>query len=360
MDCVTKIKQVNSNYKSLVSLEEQIDFLMEDKMIQKGAGLLKKGEVVAFPTETVYGLGADARNEEAVGKIFKAKGRPADNPLIVHIAERKQLSSIISGSVSSDLRKLMDTFWPGPLTLIFPRGNNVSDKITAGLDTVAVRMPAHPSALALITVSGLPVAAPSANSSGFPSPTRAEHVLEDLGGLIPLIIDDGDCNVGVESTVLDLTTDKPVVLRPGGVPREKIGNILGYDVDLKEKNSNDTPASPGMKYRHYAPVTPVYLFEKDNFGSLNKFINENSDKRVALIVAEETKEKIKKLPVEELCVLAPENDFKKAAHRLFYLLRELDKGDFDFIIVEEVSSTGLGEAIMNRLHKAAGNNIYLN
>ncbi|MFW6386340.1 MAG: L-threonylcarbamoyladenylate synthase [Bacillota bacterium] len=340
--------------------------LLDNQVIHGGAALLCKGEVVAFPTETVYGLGADAGKKEAVKKIFVAKGRPADNPLIVHISGREQLFDIISGEISQDASRLMNEFWPGPLTLIFPRGKNVPDTVTAGLDTVAVRMPRHPVARALITVSGLPLAAPSANSSGFPSPTRAEHVFADLAGRIPLIIDGGPCPVGVESTVVDLTSERPEILRPGGISREEIAEILGQKLverqNAERRNLEEevkTPAAPGMKYRHYSPQTPVWLFGTGDLGAVKQIIADNPDKKITFVLTEETTEKAKKLPEVELEILASRGDPKTAAHRLFFLLRKLDSGESDVIAVEAIPRRGLGEAVMNRLHKAADSDIYL-
>ena len=283
----TEIQKVNGK---LIE-ENAIKKLKKDKTIKYGASLLQKGEVVAFPTETVYGLGADASREKAVRKIFKAKGRPQDNPLIVHIGNKKKLEKIIKGEISVTAEKLMKAFWPGPLTLIFSRNDNISSKTTAGLDTVGVRMPSHPVARALIELSSLPIAAPSANSSGFPSPTRAQHVYNDLDSKIPLIIDGGSCQVGVESTVVNLIEDRPVVLRPGGITREEISRVIGEKVTMNTESEKEAPSSPGMKYRHYSPSTPVRLLKKEDLIDLKTIYQQFQGLNIALVVTTETKTK---------------------------------------------------------------------
>ena len=228
------------------------------------AEILKSGGLVAFPTETVYGLGANALDRDAVLSIFSAKGRPADNPLIVHIHDRKQLEPLCE--IPERALPLMDAFWPGPLTILCTRKPAIPDQVTAGLPTVAVRMPSHPVARAMLEACALPIAAPSANSSGRPSPTTAAHVLEDMNGKIPLIIDGGMCDVGVESTVLDLCHGDPVILRPGGVTREMISGVLNCEVSiagsvLRPLRENEKALSPGMRYRHYAPHAVVTLVQ---------------------------------------------------------------------------------------------------
>ncbi|MFW5999456.1 MAG: L-threonylcarbamoyladenylate synthase [Halanaerobiaceae bacterium] len=338
---------------------KEYKFLLDNEVIGFGAELLQKGEIVAFPTETVYGLGADATRREAVKKIFAAKGRPVDNPLIVHISEKDQLNRVVEGILPSGADGLMEEFWPGPLTLILNRGQGITDTVTAGLETVAVRMPRHPVARALITVSGLPLAAPSANSSGFPSPTRAEHVLQDLEGGIPLVIDGGPCPVGVESTVVDLTAASPEILRPGGVPREEIEVALGRQVSVNVSGEKGRPSSPGMKYRHYAPQTPVYLFATGDLAAAEKIREDNLEKKIVFVLTAETAEEVANLPGVGVRILAEREDLETAARRLFWLLRELDEEDYDLVAVEAVPRHGLGEAIMNRLHKAAHNDIYL-
>ena len=216
---------------SKILQKNSIELNTKNKEVQKAAEYIKMGELAAFPTETVYGLGADALNPNAVKKIFAAKGRPQDNPLIVHVADLEQLKKLIRGELSKVSRKLINKYWPGPLTLIFQKSSTVPDRTTAGLDTVAVRMPDNPIALALIKAASLPIAAPSANTSGYPSPTEAEHVYNDLNGKIPLIIDGGPCRVGLESTVLDIRGEKPVILRPGGITREDLSGFLGIEIE---------------------------------------------------------------------------------------------------------------------------------
>ncbi|MFW6603057.1 L-threonylcarbamoyladenylate synthase, partial [Listeria monocytogenes] len=231
-------------------------------IFQEAAKLLRSGECVAFPTETVYGLGADATNQAAVQKIYEAKGRPSDNPLIVHIARREQMDPFVA-SYPVKAIQLMEKFWPGPLTVILPlKKDSLATNVSAGLSTVGVRMPEHPVSLALIDAANIPVAAPSANRSGKPSPTTASHVIEDLDGKIAGIIDGGATGVGLESTVIDCSLDIPVILRPGGVTKEQIEQIIG-PVDIATNNTKETekPKAPGMKYTHYAPKAPVYLIE---------------------------------------------------------------------------------------------------
>ena len=244
-----------------------------EESLALAAGLLRSGQLVAFPTETVYGLGADATNAEAVLSIFRAKGRPADNPLIVHIFDRSQLEGLCV--VPDEALPLMDAFWPGPLTLLFMKLSTVPDEVTAGLPTVAVRMPSHPVAASMLKACGLPVAAPSANSSGRPSPTLASHVLEDMQGKIPLILDGGPCDVGVESTVLDLCHGTPTILRPGGVTKEMLESVLQSEVGLagsilRPLGPDEQALSPGMRYKHYAPKATVTLVEGEESAVLTR------------------------------------------------------------------------------------------
>lgn len=371
--------------------EDNIKNLKHDEAIRKGAVLIQEGEIVAFPTETVYGLGADATNEKAVKKIFKAKGRPQDNPLIVHIASSDWLPDLIKGEISSIGKKLIMAFWPGPLTIILPKSPLIPERTTAGLDSVAIRMPSHSIARALIAKSSLPVAAPSANSSGYPSPTRAEHVYYDLQNKIPYIIDGGSCPVGVESTVVDIRTGKFKILRPGGITREEISRELDsklflvdkfskgkhnseFDKDIfKERedkikrdsgknidvNKNEkVPLSPGMKYRHYSPTTPLKLIEKFELGRIDDLLEEYKSKykveKIGLVITRETAEELDCLPVTECIEMGSVNKLKEIAHNLFTILRQLDRKGLDLILVEIVPEKGLGEAIMNRLYKAAG------
>lgn len=342
---------------------EDID--IENSDMEEAADLIKSGEVVAFPTETVYGLGADGLNEEAVKKIFQAKGRPQDNPLILHVDSLEMLKRLVV-EIPKDAYLCMDKFWPGPLTMLFKRTDIVPDIITAGLDTVAIRMPSHPIALELIERSGTPIAAPSANTSGRPSPTRASHVIQDMDGKIAMIIDGGETGVGLESTVLDLTDDIPMILRPGGVTLEDLKEFLPQvtiDPGLLEGTSNHIiPRSPGQKYRHYAPKALMILFSGHEDKVIEEIIErakreETGGKRVGLLVTEENRHKY---PLENIVVMGSSMDKNTIAHGLFDAIRKLDEMDVDIILCESVEEDQIGMAIMNRLLKAAGGNrIYL-
>lgn len=328
--------------------------------ISKAAHILKQGGTVAFPTETVYGLGADALNPDAVRKIFKAKRRPADNPLIVHIASRDSLDRIAK-DIPPMAFKMMDAFWPGPLTLVLRRKNAVPDITTGGLDTVAVRMPDNPVALALIREAGTPLAAPSANTSGRPSPTTAGHVMSDLAGRIDAVINGGVVDVGIESTVLDVTSYVPVVLRPGGVCvddiKKHVGEVLvGYtDMEIEE---GEIVRSPGMKYTHYSPKTRVILVEGDGravAAKMSELVDSYSQKNMhaGLLITEETAVYVH---ANNMYSLGRRDEPEDAARNLFAGLRYLDGRDIDvsIIIVDgSVKQDGVGAAVFNRLRKAA-------
>ncbi len=302
--------------------------------IKTAAELLKKGEVIAFPTETVYGLGAIAFNERAVAKIFELKKRPSFDPLIVHIAEISMLEEVCY--FNEKAKRLADKFWPGPLTLVLPKKEKVPGIVTSGLPTVAVRMPAHKVALELIKQCGLPIAAPSANPFGRLSPTKAEHVLSYFGERL-FILDGGECKIGLESTIIDLTQEVPVILRPGGVPPEEIEKILGK-IEIKIKSSS-SPKAPGQLKKHYSPSTPLKIFrEKETF----------SGKRIGFIAFSNLPAK----KYEVVKILSPSGDLKEAAANLFRFLHELDKMELDLILVEPVPEKGLGLAIMDRLKRA--------
>ena len=334
----------------------KIDHLTaQHEEIKKAASLLKVNEVVAFPTETVYGLGANAKSEEAVRKIFKAKGRPSDNPLIIHIANQNQLEELVT-SIPEQAKMLMEVFWPGPLTFIFPKSNGLSETATAGLDTVAIRMPDHPVALALIEAANLPIAAPSANLSGKPSPTSAEHVYKDMVGRIRCIIDGGETGVGVESTVLDCTADIPMILRPGGITKEQIEAVIGeVRIDPALHNDEAAPKSPGMKYTHYAPNAPFVLVDGSSLvlqGLVDKKRKEGY--KVGVLTTNEMKNAYS---ADVIISCGNREDLASVAAGLYEALRKFDDKEVDFIYSEVFSREGIGEAIMNRLTKAAGNTI---
>ena len=341
---------------------------IDSEVIKKAAELIRRGELVAFPTETVYGLGADALRPDASKKIYAAKGRPSDNPLIVHIQDMKELASI-AREAPENAFKLAAAFWPGPLTIIVWKNDRVPYETTGGLETVAVRMPNHPVALALIKESGRLIAAPSANTSGKPSPTEASHVMYDMDGRIPLILDGGPVGIGLESTIVDLTEQKPVILRPGYITKEMLEKALSKEVlmdpgilaEEKEigKQLSLKPKAPGMKYRHYAPKAELVLVEGDA-ASVVKSINELTVRKekeglkVGVIATDETKERyLSKYTVS----IGAREDKDAIARHLYKILREFDQSEVDLIYSESFAAKGLFEAVMNRLKKAAGHRI---
>lgn len=338
------------------TVDKNVDNLQSYPQIKQSAQMLIKNEAVAFPTETVYGLGANAKSDEAVEKIYKAKGRPSDNPLIVHISSREQLDELVR-DVPRTAEQLMEAFWPGPLTLIFNKKHGVlSDLVTAGLDTVAVRMPNHSVALGIIRESGLPIAAPSANTSGRPSPTTAQHVKDDLAGKIAGIVDGGATGVGVESTVLDCTEDIPAILRPGGVTREEIADVIGeVKIDAGLKDQTIAPKSPGMKYTHYAPKAPFILVD-GNLSFLQDVIDEKKSRGLTVGVFA-AKEHAAKLRADYILAPGTASDLRSVATGLYDTLRKFDELEVDIILGEVFPMSGIGEAIMNRLMKAAGHQV---
>lgn len=347
-----------SEFRNLSQLEK-----IEEKLAEAGE-LIRKGEVVAFPTETVYGLGANALDAGACRKIFAIKGRPQDNPLIVHVSSSLE-AEIVAADWPEQAYTCARAFWPGPLTMVLPKSAGVPDVISAGLQTIAVRMPSHPIALALIRVSGCPIAAPSANISGKPSPTNGRHVWRDLNGRIPLIIDGGQSQVGLESTVLDLSTDIPTILRPGGVTKEDLEHVLGrieLDKALYEEKENLNPRSPGMKYRHYAPEGIVEIVSEVPQKAAAKISEEvlkykESDRRIGVLCLEETSQELRdelKQDIDLLYILGSGANLHDAAARLFEGLRLCDENRIEKILVQAMSSQGIGLAFMNRLQKAAG------
>lgn len=331
--------------------------------IQLAAEIIQRGGLVAFPTETVYGLGADALNSGAVLALFEAKKRPLDNPPIVHVADPAEVSRLVV-EVPKKAELLMEKLWPGPLTLIFKHSNIVPKVTVAGLDTVAIRMPKHKVALEFIRRSRCPIAAPSANLAGRPSPTTAQHVYEDLNGRINAIIDGGSTDIGIESTVVDLSVDPPMLLRPGGTPFEALKKILGDlklhpFVEAEQELPLQQIRSPGMKHKHYAPKAEVILVE-GNIPAVIARVKELVEsyllkgKKVGVLATKETQTAYR---LEIVKSLGSRSDLPTVAQNLFRLLREVDAEGVDVIIAEGVSSEGLGLAVMNRLRKASGYNI---
>jgi len=331
--------------------------------IRVAANVIRKGGLVAFPTETVYGLGADALNPKAIVGIFEAKERPADNPLIVHIAEREDAYKLAT-NIPNTADKLMTKFWPGPLTLILKRSAIVPDATVVGLETIGIRMPRNKVALALIRESGVPIAAPSANRAGKPSPTTAQHVIEDLAGRIDVVLDGGPTRVGVESTVIDMTTRIPQILRPGGTQLEELKAVLGkvtlHPAALSGRKVRTLRTrAPGMKHRHYAPEAEMILVEGE-MGRVVKRVKELTalsmadGKRVGILATDES---ISRYDGDVLRSLGSRSDMAGIARNLFRLLREFDEEKVDLIIAEGVPTQGLGLAVMNRLRRAASFNI---
>lgn len=330
----------------------------DEDALMLASRLLHEGQLVGFPTETVYGLGANALNKEAVMSVFSAKGRPADNPLIVHIWNENQLTDLCE--VPDKAKILMDAFWPGPLTMLFPKKESVPSEVTAGLPTVAIRMPSHPVAAAMLKACNLPVAAPSANRSGRPSPTSAAHVLEDMDGRIPLILDGGDCEVGVESTVLDLCNGQPCILRPGGITKEMLEKVLGEEVVLagsilRPLRSDEKALSPGMRYKHYAPKGTVTLVDGAPglvVPALKELVTRELSagrKACALCFTEH----VKFLKDCDPHDIGSVSDDSEVARRLFNVLRQLDEEGIEVAYSEVVPPEGVGLAVMNRLGRAA-------
>lgn len=333
------------------------------EVINEAGDVIRHGGLVAFPTETVYGLGADGMDEKASAKIYAAKGRPSDNPLILHIADIKSLDKIVS-EIPEKAKLLMDKFWPGPMTLIFKKKPEVPYGTTGGLDTVAVRFPSHPIAIELIRAAGTPVAAPSANASGRPSPTTATHVMEDMDGKIEMIVDGGPVGIGIESTIVDVTQDTPMILRPGYITKTMLEEVVGeVGVDkvvtaksIQEISGDYTPKAPGMKYRHYAPKAELTMYE----GNIEKVVDvinvlaekaENEGKKVGIIATDETLCQYKS---GQAVSIGTRKDEESIARGLYGILRDFDQTDVDIIYSETFYDDDLGQAIMNRLTKAAG------
>ncbi len=345
----------------IVTIDEQNIDDEAKELLAKAGEIIRSGGLVAFPTETVYGLGGDALNPESSRKIYAAKGRPSDNPLIVHVCDMESVYEIVK-EVPPAAVKLADAFWPGPLTMIMQKNDRVPTETTGGLDTVAIRMPDNRIALGLIKESGGYIAAPSANTSGRPSPTVARYCVEDLSGKIEMIIDGGQVGIGLESTIVDLTGDKPMILRPGYITMEMLNDVLGnVDIDrtIIDSSSTQRPKAPGMKYRHYAPKGQLTIVE----GSQEKvaaYINERADdaraegKRVGVIGTDASRNLYRADVVKSV---GDRSDESTIAHELFKVLREFDDENIDVMFSESFDDSGIGQAIMNRLLKAAGHNV---
>lgn len=323
--------------------------------LDKQAKLLREGKTVIFPTETVYGLGANALDEQAVKKIYEAKGRPSDNPLIVHIYKKEEVYELAK-DISKKAEDVMQRFWPGPITLILNKKNIVPYKTSGGLDTVAIRMPSHKIAREIIRMAGIPIAAPSANISGRPSPTKAEHVYEEMNERVDGIVLGGDCDFGLESTVVDFTSEIPMILRPGSITKEDLEKVIGnviLDPSLEKKEDNKKAKAPGMKYTHYSPNADVYIVsgkKEDVFQKINNLVVENQEKglKVGVMCLSQNK----KMYSGEVIGLG--NTLEEIARNLFDVLREMDKIGVDRVYSEAFTTEGLGQAIMNRLVKSAG------
>ena len=329
---------------------------VNEESVALGARLIREGELVGFPTETVYGLGANALDARAVAKIFEAKGRPQDNPLITHVACVEEIPPLVR-AIPAAARKLMEAFWPGPMTLILPKADCIPDAVSAGLDTVGIRLPANADARRLIRAAGCPIAAPSANRSGRPSPTTALHVLEDMDGRIPLILDGGACQVGVESSVIDATGEVPVILRPGGITPEMVERVLGHvRVDehvMSPLREGDVARSPGMKYKHYAPKAKAIIVSgapEHVVSAICRRYDEQTAKgeRVAILGLDEHR-----YGDRTFISLGSEKRPQEAAARLFAALRELDERGDTVALCEAVDTAGIGLAVMNRMGRAA-------
>lgn len=346
---------MNTIYKTLTNTPA------DDEAIQQAGRILKSGGLVAFPTETVYGLGGDALNPESSRKIYAAKGRPSDNPLIVHICRWDDIH-YIAEDPTGKAKILADAFWPGPLTMILKKKDTVPMETTGGLPTVAVRYPSHPAALRMIEAAGGYVAAPSANTSGKPSPTTAEYVAEDMTGRIEMILDGGPVGIGLESTIVDLTGEDPMILRPGFVTQEMLSEVLGsvtMDKTILDANCKERPKAPGMRYRHYAPKGQLSIVE----GSENEVVAEinrlcvqasQENKKTGIIGTDET---VSRYHADSIKSVGSREDEEAIAHSLYRILREFDDEEVEVIYSESFSSKGMGQAIMNRLLKAAGHHV---
>ena len=339
--------------------EEQI--VEMDELLRQAGEILKNGGLVAFPTETVYGLGGDGLNKESSKKIYEAKGRPSDNPLIIHIVDMSALPLIVK-EISPQVEKVAEAFWPGPLTMILPKSDLVPSETTGGLNTVAVRMPSHKVARKLIEYAGGYVAAPSANASGKPSPTLAKYVIEDMDGRIDMVIDGGEVGIGLESTIIDMTVNPPQILRPGYITDKMLEEVLGQvdlDKTILSNDSGQAPKAPGMKYRHYAPKGQLTIVS-GMAENVVAYINEQTcaasqmGKKVGVIG---TRELLERYQADVVKSAGSRDDEQAIAHNLYRILREFDDENVEIIYSEAFYDGGMGQAIMNRLLKAAGHSI---
>lgn len=337
---------------------------IDKNLIEDAAKIIKNSGLVAFPTETVYGLGANGLDENAIKKIFIAKGRPQDNPLILHVSSMEEVEELVE-EIPEISRLCMERFWPGPLTILFKKSSKVPELITAGLDTVGIRMPEHSIALELIKTSKTPIAAPSANISGRPSPTSAKHVIQDLKGKVDMIIDGGTTGIGLESTVLDLSGHTPLILRPGGITVEDLRKIIpNIEVDsaIINEEENLIPKSPGQKYKHYAPKAEMMVFNGeihrivDNIIAKTKEYQENG-KKIGILCSKETIKFYQDIGDTVIISMGSRERLETIAHNLFNTLRLFDEENVDIILGEGVGYSDLGMAIMNRMMKASSGRI---
>ncbi len=359
----TKLYKIQLEKRNSINGKVQETLKDEAREYMKEAGsLIAAGELVAFPTETVYGLGGDALHPEAAKKIYAAKGRPSDNPLIIHIAETEDLAKVAK-TVPPQAKKLAEAFWPGPLTMVVWKKENVPYATTGGMETVAVRMPNHPVALELIRQSGTLIAAPSANTSGRPSPTEASHVMEDLNGRIAMVLDGGAVGIGIESTIIDLTEEVPMVLRPGYITPEMLSEVLGeaviLDPGIIAADDTTKPKAPGMKYKHYAPKAEMIIVEGDEEGvvaEINALTQKAhfAGKKVAVIATEETQNRYEADVVLNIGTREEEDSIAK---HMYGILRECDELEVEMIYSESFQTPRIGQAIMNRLLKAAAHQV---
>ncbi|SFE23271.1 L-threonylcarbamoyladenylate synthase [Peptostreptococcus sp. D1] len=336
---------------------------IDSKVIERFGKMLADGKTVIFPTETVYGLGANALDEQAASKIYVAKGRPSDNPLLVHVAEREDINPLVV-DMDERAKKLIDRFWPGPLTIVFKKSDLIPKVTSGGLDTVAIRMPSDKVARALIKASGVPIAAPSANLSGKPSPTKPEHIIADMNGRVDGILVGGFCDFGVESTIVDLSENVPMVLRPGAITLEMLKEALGavrLDPSLSSHSDNIKAKAPGMKYKHYSPNANIFMVTGgiDRLVELSEFLLEmkdNAEKKIAILCMKQNVARFDelKLKFRNVNVFSLGSTYEEVARNLFDVLIALDKRNIDVAYAEAFEEKGIGVAIMNRLKKSAG------